>query len=767
MEARTLNFGFGLPPQSPPHGKILILASTLCKNCGKEPLGTHAGSVTSYFFRHNFCQCSAGASGKVTPPRRPDSGLSARAADGASSAAGAVCASCGKSKKAGNRLGSLTSFLFQDLKCECGSKAEATRRVYGSHTQTATRASLRKQFTENLKNKQPALVGFAANSTLENGTIVGGVYSILSLVGVGGMGCVYLAEHPTLHKKFALKVMWPGSVNQENWSRFKAEAQTIASLNHPTFVKVYDLGLHENQLPYYAMDYLNGRSLEEVLIDDGPLSELDAIEIYIELLDGLAYAHRNGIIHRDLKPANIMLCSDDGANSVKILDFGISKLSDSASLPSQHLTVAGDVFGSPFYMSPEQCAGEKVDARADIYSLGCSLFETLTGYVPFEGTNSFDTMVMHQEDEPPQLDEISGGLQFSAAINLVISKCLAKSPEQRYQSAKELALDLARVKEGRDLLNYSRAYPLSASSAGTSSPDRDDHDNVSSSPNRMIGRMAAVGLLLAVSAGGIWFWSSTREAKTVEAKTVIEKPSSGSSSDFNSAASGAAVDSGQAQEASTKAPPPIIDDRWIENADKEIADCERRYGPDHPLLVNKLTNLAYACRNQANYKKSEVIYKRIVDIYTRKLGPDHKYLLTALNEVADSCENQGKFAEAEGYYKRVLSMLQKRKDTNPQVIASQLNILATLYRVQKKFDLAEPLYKRSIALDPVGNWSTSTRTARQNYCFLLRESHRDKEADQLEKEKPGGQPTYHDRDSEGGELRNASTQFESIDEFLK
>lgn len=279
---------------------------------------------------------------------------------------------------------------------------------------------------------------------------------------------MYLVEHPGLHRQFALKVLAPELVNEQSWLRFQGEAKTMASLNHRTFVKVFDLGIHARAVPFYSMDYLQGRTLETILVEDGPLPLKETLDVFIEVLDGLAYAHRNGIIHRDIKPGNIMLCTTDGVQHVKILDFGISKFIGADTSKIQSLTAAGDIFGSPYYMSPEQCSGETVDSRSDIYSIGCSLFEVLSGFVPFEGKNSVETVTMHQEDEPPKLSQVVPELDLPPSIDLVISKCLAKTPQDRYQSAKELSIDLLRVKEGKNLLAYSDSYSASESETPSS-----------------------------------------------------------------------------------------------------------------------------------------------------------------------------------------------------------------------------------------------------------------------------------------------------------
>jgi serine/threonine protein kinase len=298
----------------------------------------------------------------------------------------------------------------------------------------------------------------ASQIILPIGTTIGGTFRTLSLIGTGGMAAVYLVEQTSLKREFALKVLAPGLVNKKNWQRFQAEAKTMASLNHPSFVKVYDLGIHEDKVPFYTMDKVEGQTLEEILAKTGPIDLERALDIFIEVLNGLAYAHRNGIIHRDIKPANIMYCTAGSNSTIKILDFGISKVIGSTASKNQSMTMAGDIFGSPYYMSPEQCIGAKVDARSDIYSIGCALFETLTGFVPFEGRSQLETIMMHQEDNPPLLSEIMPKKTFTTSLDAILSTCLAKLPQNRYQSAKELAIDLERIKEGKDIQASSPAF---------------------------------------------------------------------------------------------------------------------------------------------------------------------------------------------------------------------------------------------------------------------------------------------------------------------
>ncbi len=333
------------------------------------------------------------------------------------------------------------------------------------------------------------------------------------MIGQGGMGVVYLVEQLSLKKQLALKVLSPEFVNEQSWLRFQAEAKTLAALNHATLVKVYDLGIHDRALPFYSMDYLQGQNLEEILIADGPLPLNQALSIFIEVLSGLAYAHRNGIIHRDLKPSNIMLSTAGSAEQVKILDFGISKLVLPGGSLAQSLTSTGEVFGSPYYMSPEQCVGDVVDARSDIYSIGCSLFEVLTGFVPFEGRSSVETVAMHQDRDAPRLSEVSSEVEFPPSVELVLSKCLAKLPQDRYQTAKELSLDLERILDGKDVLAYNRVFP---------SAETRDEDSAEPFPFRLV--IVVTLVLLACLIATYFFFAAKSPQLTAGEKTAVAKP---------------------------------------------------------------------------------------------------------------------------------------------------------------------------------------------------------------------------------------------------
>jgi len=294
-----------------------------------------------------------------------------------------------------------------------------------------------------------ALNAKALTIDLAPGAIIGGLYEIIRLIGQGGMGEVYLARHMTLNKNCALKVIPPDQVTEVTWLRFQLEAKTVAQLNHINIVRVTDLGIHEDCLPFYAMEYLEGSNLAELLEANGPMPLDRALETFIQVCDGVECAHRAGILHRDLKPANIMLMkSNKGKLEVKVLDFGLAKLTRH-DRNKQSLTAVGDVFGSPSYMSPEQCGSEQLDNRSDIYSIGCTLFECLTNRPPYVGNEAAAVFFGHLTGVTPTLASVVGEDVFSPQMERIINRLLRKKRDERYQSLAELKQDLEAVAKSR------------------------------------------------------------------------------------------------------------------------------------------------------------------------------------------------------------------------------------------------------------------------------------------------------------------------------
>jgi serine/threonine-protein kinase len=291
------------------------------------------------------------------------------------------------------------------------------------------------------------------NISIKEGDTFAGSYRIISQIGHGGMGAVYRVHHAFLNREFALKTIPPDEVTKESWARFQMEAKSVAKLEHKNMVKIYDLGIAEGKFPYYVMDLLEGESLAELLKRQATLPLAEALEIFCQIADGLNFAHERGFVHRDIKPGNIMLTFDTGATkpTVKILDFGIAKLATPTGQDCAATTNTGAIFGSPLYMSPEQCRGAEVDPRSDIYSIGCALYETLTGAPPFMGDSALITMVKHQKEVPLKLREASLGKDFPEGIEIIVARLLAKEKADRYQSLTDLHNDLLAVKNGKPL----------------------------------------------------------------------------------------------------------------------------------------------------------------------------------------------------------------------------------------------------------------------------------------------------------------------------
>ncbi len=279
----------------------------------------------------------------------------------------------------------------------------------------------------------------ANSDDLQAGLIVDDAYEIISLLGQGGMGKVYLCEHIVLKNRYALKALNLGEESQVHWLRFQAEARAIAKLSHPNLVKVHNMGIYQKRVPYYVMDLLAGESLRERILREGPLDEAEAIRIFLAVCCGLEHAHQFEIIHRDIKPANIMLSGTE----VKLVDFGLVK---SVGDMVQKLTATGEILGSPYYMSPEQTSGAPLGYASDLYSIGVSLFEALTGTVPFKGQNAVQTLLMHQSSPVPTLASAAPeGCEFSPAIEKIVTKLLKKDPADRYRSATRLIDDLDKL----------------------------------------------------------------------------------------------------------------------------------------------------------------------------------------------------------------------------------------------------------------------------------------------------------------------------------
>jgi len=338
-----------------------------------------------------------------------------------------------------------------------------------------------------------------------------GRYEIEKELGKGAMGIVYQAHDPQIDRRVALKVLRPERVTSEDFAqRFLKEARAIGRLSHPHIVTVYDVG-NDHGTVYIAMEFLDGRPLDEILREKS-LDLKDIVNIGIQVAKSLDYAHGQRIVHRDIKPSNIMLTSD---GIVKITDFGIARIEDPA---AAQLTQAGEILGTPTYMSPEQVSGQAVDGRSDLYSLGVILYETSTGRRPFTGKNiaAIFNAITSEVPEDPMASEPFVARGGSRVLAELILKCLSKTPKDRFQSGKSMAEALSTCLE---------------ESAGEKAKKTRIVKKA-----RKTGLYAAIaGCMLAAIVGFFWFQTSRKtpvlptpisEPKPVSVLNVSSNPSS-------------------------------------------------------------------------------------------------------------------------------------------------------------------------------------------------------------------------------------------------
>jgi serine/threonine protein kinase len=336
----------------------------------------------------------------------------------------------------------------------------------------------------------------SSSTEFQPGQSVGGRYEVISRLGKGGMGLVYRVKQIFVNKEFALKTIDKNCMTDIAIRRFQQEARTAFSLDHPSIITVNDFGVLDDQTPFLVMELINGETLGELLKRTGCLTLEQAIPIFVQACFGLAYAHQCGVVHRDIKPNNIMIVKGlplGAEGSVKILDFGIAKFTEHEGGEMQALTRTGEIFGSPLYMSPEQCTGVRVDHRADIYSLGCVFFEALTGAPPCVGENALSTMMKHQTEAPLTLKEASLGSDFPQAIEDIVATMLAKSPDSRYQNLGIVAHDLGALRRGDSI-------SADAKSFRAASQAKDKSTTISISRNKFYGLMLCIALLAATIA---------------------------------------------------------------------------------------------------------------------------------------------------------------------------------------------------------------------------------------------------------------------------
>jgi eukaryotic-like serine/threonine-protein kinase len=299
------------------------------------------------------------------------------------------------------------------------------------------------------------------------GKEIAGQFRVVQRIGSGGMGAVYKAEQPEMNRFVAVKILHPKYVSRPDLvSRFRREARAMSHLSHPNTARVFMYGQLEDGACYIVMEHLEGKNLAQVTRAEGMLQPARAVNIMVQVCGALEEAHRQGMVHRDLKPENIFLTAQGGITDFpKVLDFGLAKVTQREMRPgSLILTQEGMVFGTPEFMSPEQARGQQLDARSDIYSLGCILYEMLTGKLPFDASQPMDYLALQIRGTPIPLTKRISGLSFPPGLEEVVMKTIAKEPDDRYPSASDFAMALKGCLPGEVREDAMRSVPPSEDS---------------------------------------------------------------------------------------------------------------------------------------------------------------------------------------------------------------------------------------------------------------------------------------------------------------
>ncbi|MDZ4836687.1 MAG: serine/threonine-protein kinase [Candidatus Melainabacteria bacterium] len=369
------------------------------------------------------------------------------------------------------------------------------------------------------------------------GDLVGESYSLISLIAVGGMGVVYQARHLQLDRLFAIKLLEPRQMTEVNWRRFEFEAKTLAKLQHPNIVQIYNMGIDQRGCPYCVMELLHGSTISEYLKQNDKMPLNQFLQCFADICSALKLAHSKNIVHRDIKPSNLILevAENSDIRNTKVVDFGIARSIEVNERSAQSLTSAGQAFGTPQYMSPEQTHGLPVSPASDIYSLGCTMFEAFTGAPPFQGKSGFETMVMHQSAPVPEIFRSDCSESDLESIRVIINTCMEKNPSDRFSNVDqitELLSEILNSTRRNILFDFDRhdkqtgeAYSSTAKGPVQEPDSKDSNSNLFAKPILIWGFVSS--LILIVLAANAYLSSQNNPAtvsKTKPLKKTSRKP---------------------------------------------------------------------------------------------------------------------------------------------------------------------------------------------------------------------------------------------------
>ena len=569
-----------------------------------------------------------------------------------------------------------------------------------------------------------------------------GPYKLLSKLGEGGMGEVWLAEQETPRRQVALKVIKRGMDSRQVIARFETERQALAVMDHPNIARVIDAGQSEQGLPYFVMEYVKGEPINRYC-DRHRLSMRERLELFVQVCDGVQHAHQKALIHRDLKPSNIMVTVQDEKPVPKIIDFGVAKATSQRLTERTLFTELGQMIGTPEYMSPEQAemTGVDVDTRSDVYSLGVVLYELLAGALPFDpkslreaGLAEIQRKIRDEEPPRPSTRVSTMSERSSAAaehrrtdsttlvrrlrgdLDWITMKALEKDRTRRYASPAEL---------GADLLRHLRNEPVTAGPPSAMYRARKfvrRHRAAVVFVSVVEALLVALVIAIAVLSQRV---ASERDRANAEAATAREvtefmvgmfEEVDPSRARGNEISAREVLDQGVQRIEDRLEDEPMTRATLLETMgrvytalglydearpllDRSVEIREHGSASDPLALATALHDLGRLMHWQGEYEQGFEIAQRAVELRERHLGPGHPDLATALNGLGNFHEKLGRVDEAKATHERAIEIREKALGPDHADLAQSFHNLAVLYLEDEAFERSEELLRRSIAIE--------------------------------------------------------------------
>lgn len=506
------------------------------------------------------------------------------------------------------------------------------------------------------------------------GVILPKKYRIIGLLGRGAMSVVYRGVHEPTGQTVAVKLLKSHLVSDTvSARRFQMEAQTVGALQHPNIVDVLHHGVTEQGVPYLVMELVAGDSLADILRTENSISVNRIIRIFAQAASALAYAHDRGVIHRDIKPSNIVVMNtQEERDVVKIVDFGIAKM-QGYGITSQNLTATGEVVGTPMYMSPEQTMGKDLDGRSDIYSLGCVMYECITGTPPFVGQSAVDTMHKQILQDAVPVDTVRPDLYIPERLKNVINLAMTKDVRYRYQHMRELQADL------EDVNRSTMVNAIVPEIKDTGTWQRLMQGNF-----KFVAAGIAAVIIIGTAIGA--FVMNNKGGPASSSTPTGPAPVTGSDSSW--------------QQHMTKGQELLRQGKY-EEAQSILLTASREaesFPQPDARLGNTLNQLATAYYLQDNYADAATASEKALEIHKKTGKPGNASIAESLSNLAMIRCAQGNFAEAEKLGKQGLAMREHALGSKHPDVANSLQALAELEVKKKNFKQAEQMLSRALEI---------------------------------------------------------------------